>query len=58
MAERRPDDTPRSRLDTPRELRRRLTMRRTPELAFLPDDTMERGARILSLLDQTREARS
>ena len=41
-----------------RELRKRLTMRRTPELAFLPDDSIERGARILSLLDQTREGRS
>ena len=40
-----------------RELRKRLTIRRTPELAFLPDDSMERGARILTLLDQTRERR-
>jgi ribosome-binding factor A len=37
-----------------RELRRRLTIRRMPELTFLPDDSMERGARILSLLDETR----
>src|SRR3990172_5497060 len=33
-----------------RELRKRLTIRRTPELTFLPDDSLERGARILSLL--------
>jgi ribosome-binding factor A len=38
-----------------RELRKRLTMRRTPELAFLPDDSLERGAHILDLLDQARE---
>jgi ribosome-binding factor A len=38
-----------------RELRKRLTIRRTPELLFLPDESMERGARILSLLDQARE---
>ncbi len=38
-----------------RELRKRLTIRRTPELAFLPDDSLERAARILSLLEQTRE---
>jgi len=38
-----------------RELLRRLTIRRMPELEFMPDDSMERGARILSLLDQTKE---
>ncbi len=41
-----------------RELRKRLTIRRTPELFFLPDDSLERGARILALLDKEREARS
>ena len=35
-----------------RELRRRLTIRRTPELAFVPDESMEHGARILNLLNQ------
>ena len=30
-----------------RELRRRLTIRRMPELAFVADDSIERGARIL-----------
>jgi ribosome-binding factor A len=35
-----------------RELRRRLVMRRTPELTFIQDDSLERGARILSILDQ------
>jgi ribosome-binding factor A len=38
-----------------RELLRRLRIRRIPELAFLPDDSIERGARILSLLDETHE---
>ena len=38
-----------------RELRRRLTIRRTPELTFVPDDSLERGARIQALLEQTRE---
>jgi ribosome-binding factor A len=38
-----------------RELRRRLTIRRMPELSFLRDDSLERGARILALLDDTRE---
>ncbi|OGO51620.1 MAG: ribosome-binding factor A [Chloroflexi bacterium RBG_16_68_14] len=41
-----------------RELRKRLTIRRMPELTFHPDDSLERGARILSLLDQAREDRS
>lgn len=41
-----------------RELRRRLTIRRMPELAFIADDSLERGARILSLLDQAREGPS
>jgi ribosome-binding factor A len=39
-----------------RELRRRVTMRRVPELSFIADESLERGQRILSLLDQTREA--
>jgi ribosome-binding factor A len=38
-----------------RELGKRLTIRRTPELAFLPDDSLERGAHILALLRQARE---
>ncbi len=38
-----------------RELRKRLTIRRTPELVFLSDDSMEHGARILDLLEQARE---
>jgi ribosome-binding factor A len=38
-----------------RELRKRLTIRRTPELTFLPDDSLERGARILELLEEVRE---
>jgi ribosome-binding factor A len=35
-----------------RELRHRLTIRRTPELAFVPDESMEHGQRILTLLDE------
>ncbi len=38
-----------------RELRRRVTLRRTPELTFVPDESMEEGARILTLLDETHE---
>lgn len=38
-----------------RELGRRLTIRRTPELTFLRDDSLERGAHLLSLMDQARE---
>lgn len=38
-----------------RELRKRLTIRRTPELNFLPDDSLARGARILELLEEVRE---
>ncbi len=38
-----------------RELGRRLTMRRTPELTFLEDDSLERGARLLALLDEARQ---
>ncbi len=38
-----------------RALRHRLTIRRMPELAFIADDSIEHGARILSLLDQARE---
>lgn len=38
-----------------RELRKRLTIRRIPELTFLPDDSLARGARILSLIEETRE---
>jgi ribosome-binding factor A len=38
-----------------RALRRRLTIRRVPELEFLADDSLAHGARILSLLDETHE---
>ncbi|MCH8994076.1 MAG: 30S ribosome-binding factor RbfA [Chloroflexi bacterium] len=38
-----------------RELRKRLTIRRTPELAFLSDDSLERGAHILDLLERAQE---
>lgn len=39
-----------------RELRRRLTIRRMPELEFVRDDSLEHGARILNLIDKTRES--
>ena len=38
-----------------RELRRRLTLRRMPELAFVADESIEHGARILSLLNETKQ---
>ncbi len=38
-----------------RELRRRLTIRRTPELRFFKDTSLEKGARILELLQQVRK---
>ena len=38
-----------------RQLGKRLTIRRTPELTFLPDDSLERGARILTLLREAQE---
>lgn len=41
-----------------RELRRRLTIRRTPELTFLADASLERGAHILDLLQQAQEGRT
>ncbi|HEY8171891.1 MAG TPA: 30S ribosome-binding factor RbfA [Dehalococcoidia bacterium] len=37
-----------------RELRQRLTIRRTPELAFVVDESMAHGQRILTLLDETK----
>jgi len=41
-----------------RELRRRLTIRRMPELDLIPDDSIAHGARILKLLDKTREGKT
>ena len=41
-----------------RELRMRLKMRRTPELTFMHDESLEEGARILSLLQDTLEGRT
>lgn len=38
-----------------RELRRRLTIRRMPELVFVRDDSIEHGAQILNLIEKTRE---
>ncbi|MCH8010323.1 MAG: 30S ribosome-binding factor RbfA [Chloroflexi bacterium] len=35
-----------------RQLGKRLTIRRTPELSFLADETIEEGTRIMSLLDE------
>lgn len=41
-----------------RELRERLTMRRTPELAFELDTSIERGDRIMRLLKQIHQEES
>ena len=41
-----------------RQLRRRVTIRRMPELEFVADLSLEQGARILSLLDEQRETSS
>jgi len=41
-----------------RELRKRLTIRRVPELSFVADDSIERGARILELLQRAQEGRA
>ena len=38
-----------------RELGKRLTIRRTPELEFVADDTVQEGSRIMSLLDEALE---
>ncbi len=38
-----------------RELSKRLTIRRTPKLVFVADETLEEGSRILSLLDEATE---
>lgn len=35
-----------------RQLRHRLTLRRTPDLIFHRDDSLERGAHLLALLDE------
>jgi ribosome-binding factor A len=40
-----------------RELHKRLRLRRTPELAFRRDDSLERAARIDALLRQAAEER-
>lgn len=41
-----------------RELRKRLSMRRTPELSFVADDSLKQGAHILALLEQERKGRT
>jgi ribosome-binding factor A len=38
-----------------RELRQRITIRRMPELSFLADESLERGARVLDLLRKAQE---
>jgi ribosome-binding factor A len=37
-----------------RRLGKRLTLRRVPQLAFLSDDSLEQGARLLRLLEEAR----
>jgi ribosome-binding factor A len=41
-----------------REIGHRLSLRRTPELRFRRDDSMEQGARVLELLDEVTEQES
>ena len=41
-----------------RQLGKRLTIRRTPELTFVEDQTIQEGSRIGSLLDQALESDS
>ena len=38
-----------------RELGKRLSIRRTPKLTFVADETLEEGSRILTLLDEAAE---
>jgi ribosome-binding factor A len=38
-----------------REIGHRLALRRTPELSFRRDDSMEQGAHVLELLDEVTE---
>ena len=38
-----------------RELTHRIKTRRTPELTFQRDDSLERGARLLSLIEEARQ---
>ena len=40
-----------------RELGKRLSTRRTPDLSFRRDDSLERGARLLALIDEASEER-
>ena len=39
-----------------RELSRRLTLRRVPELSFHRDDTIAKGAKVLELIQATEKA--
>jgi ribosome-binding factor A len=41
-----------------RELAGRLTLRHTPELVFVYDDTMEQAGKVLQLIDQVRASES
>ncbi len=41
-----------------RELAGRLTLRHTPELVFVYDDTMERAGKVIELIDQVRTSES
>lgn len=40
-----------------RELGQRIRLRRTPEVMFLQDDSLERGDRMIDLLNQIKEDR-
>ncbi len=41
-----------------RELAGRLTLRHTPELSFVYDDTMEQAGKVIHLIDQVRASES
>lgn len=41
-----------------RELGQRIRLRRTPEVVFIEDRSLERGSRVLSLLNQIGQQRS
>ncbi len=41
-----------------RELAGRLTLRHTPELAFVYDDTMEKAGKVIALIEEVRASES
>ncbi|XP_020571422.1 probable ribosome-binding factor A, chloroplastic [Phalaenopsis equestris] len=39
------------------ELGKRMKLRLTPEIRFIPDDSIERGSRVIAILDKLKEER-